>query len=195
MATLTEKKKQSIVESASELFLDRGYGSVSMDAIAAHANVSKRTVYNHFPSKELLFSEIVRNTWNGSALPDLRFYEGADIRKDITGFAFSFLKMLRSERFTKLIRLVMGESERFPELKTVYSEQGIKSLIKTMSEYLADTGKINDDPVLAAQFYLGMVKEALFWPVMLGIMEKPSPERDSEVIEKASEYFMKIYGL
>lgn len=195
MATLTEKKKSAITASAAELFLDRGYGSVSMDEIAAHACVSKRTVYNHFPSKELLFSEIVKSTWSDSDLPNLRFQAGADIRKDITEFAHSFIKMLRSERFTKLIRLVMGESERFPELKTVYSDQGIKSLIQTMTDYLSETGRVDDDPRLAAQFYLGMVKEALFWPVMLGIMPLPSAERDREVIEKAADKFIGMYGL
>jgi AcrR family transcriptional regulator len=39
-------KRDAIVQAATELFLDAGYGAVSMDAIAARARVSKRTVYS-----------------------------------------------------------------------------------------------------------------------------------------------------
>lgn len=35
-----------------------------MDRIAARAKVSKRTVYNHFPSKEELFAEMLQRLWS-----------------------------------------------------------------------------------------------------------------------------------
>ena len=48
-------KRTAIVAAATELFTQSGYGAVSMDAIAAKAGVSKRTVYSHFPGKDVLF--------------------------------------------------------------------------------------------------------------------------------------------
>ena len=48
---LTERKRAAIVEAAIDEFRASGYEATSMDRIAARAEVSKRTVYNHFPSK------------------------------------------------------------------------------------------------------------------------------------------------
>ncbi|MFJ5138511.1 TetR/AcrR family transcriptional regulator [Streptomyces sp. NPDC088707] len=52
------RKRQAIVRAARDLFLREGFG-VGMDAIAAEAGVSKVTVYNHFGSKEALFTAVV----------------------------------------------------------------------------------------------------------------------------------------
>ena len=49
-------KRAAVIEAATEEFLTYGYFGTSMDRIAEAANVSKRTVYDHFPSKEDLFS-------------------------------------------------------------------------------------------------------------------------------------------
>lgn len=47
-------------------FRDNGFEVTSMDKIAATAGVSKRTVYNHFQSKEELFTEILHKLWSSS---------------------------------------------------------------------------------------------------------------------------------
>lgn len=57
---LTDRKRAAIVDAAIEAFLASGYDATSMDRIAAHAGVSKRTVYNHFPSKDALFVAILQ---------------------------------------------------------------------------------------------------------------------------------------
>ncbi len=41
-----------------------GFVGASMDRIALRANVSKRTVYNHFPSKEVLFDTTTTELWS-----------------------------------------------------------------------------------------------------------------------------------
>ena len=57
--TLSEKKRLQIIASAEALFASSGLESTSMDQIAAHAGVSKRTVYNHFATKTELFAAIL----------------------------------------------------------------------------------------------------------------------------------------
>lgn len=64
---LTDRKRQAIVEAAIAEFRSSGFESTSMDKIAATAGVSKRTVYNHFPSKDELFAQILHELWNSSA--------------------------------------------------------------------------------------------------------------------------------
>ncbi|HEX5664228.1 MAG TPA: helix-turn-helix domain-containing protein, partial [Xanthomonadaceae bacterium] len=58
-ARLTDRKRAAILEAAVAEFRESGYEATSMDRIAASAGVSKRTVYNHFPSKEVLFTRIL----------------------------------------------------------------------------------------------------------------------------------------
>ena len=48
----TSKKRLAILDGAIRVFIENGYETSSMDRIAEAAGVSKRTVYNHFPSKE-----------------------------------------------------------------------------------------------------------------------------------------------
>ena len=47
--------RDAIVEAAERLFLDRGFGSVSMDELAEAAGVARRTLYNQFAGKEEIF--------------------------------------------------------------------------------------------------------------------------------------------
>src|SRR6201996_3200947 len=47
--------RQSISDSATRLFLERGFDSVTIDDIAAAADVGRMTVFNHFPRKEDMF--------------------------------------------------------------------------------------------------------------------------------------------
>lgn len=53
-----EQTRGEIVRAAFELFGQEGYEQVSMDAIAAAAGVSRATLFNYFPQKELMLREI-----------------------------------------------------------------------------------------------------------------------------------------
>jgi AcrR family transcriptional regulator len=48
--------KERILETADKLFYSRGIRAVGVDTIAAEIGISKRTLYNHFPSKDELIS-------------------------------------------------------------------------------------------------------------------------------------------
>jgi|GEM_PF-2234548 len=63
-------KQTQIVEAAAALFLRSGFGAVSMDMIAATANVSKRTVYSYFSTKEALFVAVMDALCQQMAGPD-----------------------------------------------------------------------------------------------------------------------------
>ncbi len=56
--SVSDQKKKQIVEAAIAEFQEKGYAGASMDRISERAQVSKRTVYNHFESKDVLFRAI-----------------------------------------------------------------------------------------------------------------------------------------
>lgn len=58
--TTTDPDRQRILEAAERLFFKHGFQRVSMDEIAADMGMSKKTIYKHFPGKDRLMTEIVR---------------------------------------------------------------------------------------------------------------------------------------
>ena len=61
--TLSERKRDDIVDAAKRAFLAHGVQGTSMDRLAEMAEVSKRTVYNHFASKEELVLQMLSELW------------------------------------------------------------------------------------------------------------------------------------
>jgi len=54
-----ERTRQAIMEASYNLFLEQGYAATSMRQIAGHAGVAVGGIYNHFPNKEAIFSELI----------------------------------------------------------------------------------------------------------------------------------------
>ncbi len=59
-----QRKHDAIAAAALVLFARDGYERTSVDAIAAEAGVSKRTVYSHYGDKENLFLLVLRETYD-----------------------------------------------------------------------------------------------------------------------------------
>jgi AcrR family transcriptional regulator len=62
MSTLPDRRsrkrlatRQGISDAATRLFIERGFDNVTVDEIAAAADVGRMTVFNHFPRKEDMF--------------------------------------------------------------------------------------------------------------------------------------------
>lgn len=58
--------RQQMLTAASDLFVQKGYDSTSVEDIAELANVSKGTFYNHFETKEALVIELRRSMLAGT---------------------------------------------------------------------------------------------------------------------------------
>jgi AcrR family transcriptional regulator len=56
---LQPRKREAIVRAARRVFATEGYTRASVESIAAEADVSTRTIYNHFASKEALFGSVL----------------------------------------------------------------------------------------------------------------------------------------
>jgi AcrR family transcriptional regulator len=57
--TKGERTRQSITDSAYSLFLEQGYAATSMRQIAGRAGLALGGIYNHYSSKEAIFSELI----------------------------------------------------------------------------------------------------------------------------------------
>ena len=196
-STLSERKRESIVKNATILFRKKGFGASSMDEISNAAKVSKRTLYNHFPTKKILFREIVKIEWMKVRYPRRDTAQGLDPEEVFADIMRHSLKVLFSPRMADLQKLVIAESDRFPELKSLQSKYGAEPLFSYFEEYvkcLGETGVLDiESPSLAVAQYLGLVKEYLYWPWFFGMIKKPTLKQQEEVIQKANKVFFSHY--
>lgn len=189
-----DAKRLTIIQAATEVFLSQGYAVASMDAIAAQAGASKRTVYNHFPSKRELFRAVVAVLYSGLSQGEAgRLQVEEPPERILPDFARMVLAHLRRPDIMGLLRLVIAEHQRFPELALDFHTEGKGPAVALLERYLAaqrDRGRLRlDDPWLAATQFLGAVKEGVYWPALLGL---PVPD-DDRVIAAAVDGFLAAY--
>lgn len=197
ISPISEKKRNSIIKQASRLFLKNGFGSISMDEISTAANVSKRTLYKNFPTKKTLFREIVKMEWKKVTVPQIQDARDCDPEELFTKIMKHLMKTMYSPRMQDLLRLVIAESSKFPELKSLQAKYGLEPLFNdftTYIEHLCKTGTLEvDEPRIAAAQYIGLVKECLYWPWFFGITSKPSEKRQEDIIRRANRIFFGYY--
>lgn len=54
------KKRELLIKKATELFAQGGYHAIGVDMVVAEAGVAKMTLYKHFPSKDALVVEVLK---------------------------------------------------------------------------------------------------------------------------------------
>ena len=157
------KLREQILACATELFLEQGYGSTSIEAVAARARVSKRTFYDRFDDKAALFAAVVhRIIENIRPPPDVPLLAGANLTEILRRLAGLILQAALSPQAIALHRLVTGESSRFPELASAVENDGgqaeATALIAGLLSQELPTIKLSpQDQVFAAQQFIYMV--------------------------------------
>ncbi len=115
--SVSDQKKKQIVEAAIAEFQEKGYAGASMDRISERAQVSKRTVYNHFESKDVLFKEINQCLADqiNSAL-EVAYDPATPIRDALVRLGWAEGELMINPCFMSLARMVMSETIRDPAL-------------------------------------------------------------------------------
>src|SRR5580700_5218113 len=107
--------REAIVEAAQRLFLERGFGSVSMDELAEAAGVARRTLYNQFASKEEIFREMLSRV--ARQLEDA-FPPGVETQGEVEDvlrvIAQVILNLHKNSEYLGFLRMVVADSRQFP---------------------------------------------------------------------------------
>jgi AcrR family transcriptional regulator len=197
------RKRQAILDAATETFLSKGYLGTSMDEIAALAEVSKQTVYKHFADKERLFNEIVLSTVNEASDPVYEevanLADTGDLEADLGDLARRQLSMVMQPRLLQLRRLVIGEVGRFPELGRTFYDQGPGRTMEALAnafKRLADRGLLElDDPQLAAAHFNWLIMSAPINRAMLLGNDKPPKKAELDrYVDNGVRAFLAAYG-
>src|SRR5262245_44881091 len=146
--TRTQQTRQRIRAAAHRLFLQQGYLATSIDAILAEAGISsKETLYRHYANKEALFVDVLSHltmeqpgfSEKLATLPAPQ--DLASLRQALTTLAREFLSMMSQPGYLPLVRMIIAEAPRFPQLPNLFfstvTKRGlaiIAALLQTASE-------------------------------------------------------------
>ncbi|WP_067466742.1 TetR/AcrR family transcriptional regulator [Nocardia amamiensis] len=156
-----EHSRRAILTAAREMFIREGFDA-GMDMIAATAGVSKVTVYNHFGSKEELFTEVIGQAMGGAhetmAEVRARLADIEDVREALLHTARALVAAATDPSRLALRNLVTGELRRFPQLGRAYRESGPTRSGAALGEVfgdLCDRGQLEiaDIDVAVIQFF------------------------------------------
>jgi AcrR family transcriptional regulator len=171
--TRTERKRAAILGAARRVFLRRGYRDATMDAISTAARVSKRTLYGHFDSKKALFVAIMRDLCEQIVAPLGRVPANAGVERTLLLLGRQFMRIGMSPWVNSFHRLVVAESQRFPELSRLYYDIGRENLWDVIAAYLAEQaerGRLRiTRPELAAEQFCGIIAGHPHVRLQLGI--------------------------
>ncbi|TDK30679.1 TetR/AcrR family transcriptional regulator [Luteimonas terrae] len=195
---LTDRKRAAILEAAVAEFRSAGYEATTMDRIAAAAGVSKRTVYNHFPSKDALFLRILEEMFaRGIGGPDLAYRADRPLRAQLMELVEQKLRLLDDPHFVDLARVAIAAGLHSPTLardmleRLGDREEGITTWVRAAA---ADGRLKTDDPLFAAMQLQALVKGPAFWPQMSMGQPALDAAQQRQVADGAVDMFLARYG-
>ncbi|MEH2062711.1 MAG: TetR/AcrR family transcriptional regulator [Nostoc sp.] len=151
-------KVEQILQGAMQEFLQNGYAGTSMDRVAVAAGVSKATVYSHFQDKEGLFKVLIESLAHQkfNSLFDTEPMEG-EPKIVLRQLGTKLLEQMNHDHeHCAFMRVLIGESGRFPELTQICVRAMIKPMLETIAQYLAVHPELNiTDPEATARIFLG----------------------------------------
>jgi TetR/AcrR family transcriptional regulator of autoinduction and epiphytic fitness len=194
---LTDRKREAIIQAAITEFRANGFEVTSMDKIAATAGVSKRTVYNHFPSKEELFAEILNQLWARiSAEQSVVYNRDQPLRDQLRQMLQAKVQLMADENFLTLARVAIAATIHSPERaqnmveRMGEREEGLTVWVRAAQ---ADGRLKAVDPEFAAHQVQGLLKTFGFWPQMSMGRAALDVEMQNTVAESALEMFLACY--
>ena len=149
-----ERIGESILAAATEMFLAEGYGATSIEAIAQHLRISKRTFYHRFKDKAALFEAVVHGIVERLKPPDMsRLFTGGSLEEILLRIGDLALQAATSSQGLALQRLILSESKRFPELAAIASGEGTRQMaVAAIAQLLADPLPPEEARFAAEQF-------------------------------------------
>ncbi len=160
-------RRELIVETATNLFLERGYDAVSIDEIIREVGGSKTNIYKMFGGKEGLFVAIFQGLGAEFVSP-LRQLELGDtppaIALGILGR--TLMRQLTAPRHLAFQRMVLAASGRFPEILREWYIAGPRASRKVIAQVLRDL----PDPARRALLFHDMIATDA---IIRGLMDNP----------------------
>lgn len=195
---LTERKREDIIRAAKDEFRDNGFGATSMDRIAEVAGVSKRTVYNHFDSKETLFKAVAQDMCDiFQSISEYPYNPDTPLRSQLETIATRQMEFLSAERTLRLFKMLTAETLAAPELTRPIIENFEKESVGLYKwiKAAAKDGKFKDvNPVWAGRQFMALLESFTTFPYLFGMEYVQDAAEQKEVVGSAVDMFLGHYA-
>lgn len=184
-----------MLNAARELFVNEGYELASVDAIAARAGVSKRTVYDHFGDKETVFAAVFEAVGeNLTATVQMALDRDATATGDLHARLLSFARSFMTDAFPSSdyahYRRLSARRGSWQEDRESAISVAMELFVRRVEEW-AEAGVINTDkPRRAAQHFVALTFQLAF--EALARTETMSGEVD-EILVDGVDVFVRAY--
>jgi len=184
MARGRPSKKELILSMARELFAERGYQGTSIELVVQRAGVSKPTVYNNFPTKQVLFEEVATQLLEeieAARTLLIDSYQGDPVGGLMAAFR---LVASQSDQLT-VYRIALGESHKLNEAKRLTDEYE-QSLISWCCDWLKASGRSDENLHFIA---IALCREAILIPVLFEREESLSTDAETVLRQRLNSVF------
>lgn len=197
-------KRTGILAAARELFLTDGFERTSVDAIAAAAEVSKRTIYDYFGDKNALLLAVVEQAVSGllasvQASVDTELSDAVatpgDLREALLRFVFRVSETtMGSSDYAALVGLVRSEAAHLPGLAEHWTAREPEDLLAERFSSYERSGLLRvPKPRTAADHFTALT---------FGLTQNETPlaidvpgSRREEILRDGVEAFLRAYGV
>lgn len=181
---LSPEKTEAILAGGMQEFLANGYAATSMDRVAIAAKVSKATVYSHFQDKESLFIALIQCLVESKFRsifetdnPDVLQASPQIVLRKLANQALSI--GTDEPQFLNFMRLILGESERFPQLARTFVSNIEKTAFSKLCHYFTNCPHLKlSDPEATARIFIGALIHFLIVQEMMHGKDILPMERD-----------------
>lgn len=195
--TRSELKRQAILDAALAAFKADGVQATSMDKLAELAGVSKRTVYNHFASKEALVMHMLRDLWQQSMTHgQVEYQPDTALEPQLAGLLSQELELMCSAHYMDLAKVAFGflfyNSEELLKEIAKHKEQET-DLHRWLNAAIADKRLSLQDVEFGISQLHALLKGSAFWPQLLGMAPIAGAEQKQQLLDETVLMFLSRY--
>jgi AcrR family transcriptional regulator len=189
-----QTRRTQILDAATKVFVENGYGAATIDIVASRAGASKATIYSFFGGKEGLFTAIIEERAERilAALPHVGI-DHVDVRTTLTEIGRRYMLVAMSPDAIGLYRLILAEGVRFPELARTFYRIGPERVSERVASLLRAWRRQRlitvDDAYLAAAQFLDAVRGELHLRAVAGV----PPDHLADAIERNVHHAVHIF--
>jgi AcrR family transcriptional regulator len=157
-----ERRQRAMLDAAKRLFLENGYERTTIGDILAVSGGSRSTLVDLFGGKEGLFGEVLlESTRHVQAIFDTLETSDAPLETALSDTAHRFVETIFEDETMAILRILVAEGPRFPEIAETFFRLGPDSGIAKLTAYFRrciDAGLLRPiDPKMLAYAFCGMI--------------------------------------
>ncbi|MBQ4890311.1 TetR/AcrR family transcriptional regulator [Shewanella sp. MMG014] len=195
--TLSQKKRAAIINAAKVTFTEFGVAATSMDKLAEVAGVSKRTVYNHFATKEAIVMNLIADLWDRSFKHNVAEYQSnTPLLEQLSEVVFKEINFISSHEYIELTRMAIGHFFYTPESMNQEFQRVKKQESATMRwirAAMADKKISVTNEELALQQIHSLIKGSCFWPQVMQFADRLNHNEQQEIANEVAKMFLCRY--